>query len=84
MLEAIASLASGPGDPFVQPTTLARAAEIGLLDAPHVRGRPGGLRRVVTRAVNGALEAIDPDTGDLLSEHERIARVLRAAGEWRG
>ena len=77
LLEAIASLGSGTEDPLTEPETLARAVELGLLDAPHLAGRPGGLGQVVTRAVEGRIEAVDPDSGAVIPERERIARVLK-------
>jgi hypothetical protein len=76
LLEAIASLGSGTEDPLTEPETLARAVELGLLDAPHLAGRPGGLGQVATHAVEGRIEAVDPDSGAVIPERERIARVL--------
>jgi hypothetical protein len=76
LLDAIASLAEGDGDPFTDPNVLARAAEIGLLDAPHLRGNAAGCGQIVTRMVGGACLAIDPDTGKPICETERVARIL--------
>ncbi len=75
-LEAIKQLA-GPDvpDPWVDPATLARAVTVGILDAPHLKGSPIAKGQIVTRIVDGMCVAIDPQTGQLLSEAERIARL---------
>jgi hypothetical protein len=64
-----------PGDPLLDVETLARAVEIGFLDAPHLRGSPFASGKVCTRAVNGAIVAVD-ESGSPLLEHERVARLL--------
>jgi len=55
--------------------TLARAVEIGLLDAPNLQGSPYASGRVCTRSVNGAIVAVD-GSGSPLAERERVARLL--------
>jgi hypothetical protein len=69
-LDAIQSLAdSGVDDPLTDPTTLARAVTVGVLDAPHLRNNPCGRGQVVTRIdQRGACVAVDPATGRALSE----------------
>jgi hypothetical protein len=76
LLGAIAQLGSAGRDPYTDPDTLARAVEIGLLDAPHLRGNAAGCGKIVTRMVGGACLAIDPGTGQPLPESERVARTL--------
>ncbi|MFO7245186.1 MAG: methionine synthase [Thermaerobacter sp.] len=77
LLDAIRGLApAGTGDPWTDPVTLTRAVEAGLLDAPHLRGNPTARGRVVTRIVDGACVAVDPETREPLPERERIARAL--------
>ncbi len=74
-LEAIRALA-GPGvpDPLTDPATLARAVTSGVLDAPHLRNNPFARGQVVTRIDDrGACVAVDPATGRVLSEEERMA-----------
>ena len=76
-LEAIRSLA-GPdvADPFTSPTTLTQAVTTGVLDAPHLRNNPFARGQVVTRIDRrGACVAVDPATGQALSEQERIAAL---------
>ena len=70
-LEAIATLA-GPdaGDPFTDPTTLARSVATGVLDAPHLRNNPFARGQIVSRVdARGACVAVDPVIfeGDLRS-----------------
>jgi methylmalonyl-CoA mutase cobalamin-binding subunit len=76
-LEAIRALA-GPDivAPLTDPGTLAHAVKVGLLDAPHLRNNPCGKGQVVTRITErGACVAVDPATGQKLTEQERIAQL---------
>lgn len=59
-------------DPWIDPTTLARAVQLGILDAPHLKGHPLAKGQVATRIIDGACKAIHPKTGEILSETERI------------
>lgn len=73
LLDAISDLAHpGVEDPLTDPATLARAVEVGLLDAPHLRGNPAARGKVETRMIGGACRAVDPDTGRVLTEEQRI------------
>ncbi len=76
LLQAIAELAPSDRDPYTDPDTLARAVEIGLLDAPHLRGNAAACGKIVTRMIGGACMAIDRSTGQPLAERERVARAL--------
>jgi len=72
-------------DPLADPATLAAAVRLGFLDAPQLRpfvvgpdrsdqeGQACG--RVVTRLVDGACRAVDPATGQVWSEAERLRWV---------
>ena len=63
-------------DPFLDPATLAKAVTGGVLDAPHLLNNPYARGVVVTRPDDrGACVAVDPDTGEPLSETERLARL---------
>ncbi len=77
-LEAIRSLAeSDVDDPFIDPATLARAVMTGVLDAPHLRDNPFARGQIVTRIDGrGACVAVDPEAGKVLSEEERIGRLV--------
>ncbi|NLG28635.1 MAG: methionine synthase, partial [Chloroflexi bacterium] len=76
-LDAIRGLAdAGMVDPLTDPATLARAVTSGLLDAPHLRNNPFARGTIVTRIdARGACVAVDPTSGRLLSESERIAQL---------
>jgi hypothetical protein len=79
ILEAIRALA-GPdvAEPFADPATLARAVTAGILDAPHLRNNPFARGRIVTRIDRrGACVAVDPATGQPLSEQERISSYIK-------
>lgn len=78
LLEAIRQLAPEEvEDPWADPATLERAVRLGLLDAPHLKGNPYACGRVVTRLVDGACRAVDPETGRVLPGRQRVARLLR-------
>jgi len=63
-------------DPLTDPVTLARAVTTGVLDAPHLRHNPFARGQIVTRIdERGACVAVDPATGQKLSEEERIAAL---------
>ena len=76
-LEAIRSLAEPDVlDPLVDAATLARAVTSGVLDAPHLRNNPFARGKIVTRTDSrGACVAVDPVTGEALSEEARIGAV---------
>lgn len=77
LLQAIKDLSSEKGeDPWTDPKTLSQAVQTGLLDAPHLAGRPHAAGKIVTRIVDGACCAVDPQTGNSMSEKERISRIL--------
>jgi hypothetical protein len=76
LLHAIAGLAPAGRDPYTDADTLALAVEIGLLNAPHLRGNRAACGKVVTAMVGGACLAIDRATGKPIPETERVAQVL--------
>lgn len=79
LVEAIRSLgADDLDDPLFAPPTLAYALKIGLLDAPQLKNNPFVPGRVKTRAIDGAIMAVD-EAGHILTEKERIARVFAQA-----
>ena len=76
-LAAIRALADeGTTDPLSDPSNLARAVESGVLDAPHLRNNPFA-RGEITTCVDrrGACLAVDPITGQALTEEDRITRL---------
>ena len=66
-----------PGDPLLHVDVLARSVEIGLVDAPNLRGSPYACGRVQTRGIGGAIVAVD-ENGCPLEESARVARLLDA------
>ncbi len=81
LLNAIAELAPAGVDPYTDANTLASAVELGLLDAPHLRGNAAGCGKIVTRIVNGACVAISPETSKPIPEAERVEIILEASRE---
>ena len=76
LLQAIKDIPSKKvGDPWTDSNTLAQAILMGLLDAPHLAGNPHAAGKVITQNRGGACYAIDPDSGKVLSEKERISRI---------
>lgn len=75
IVDAIRQLGSGVADPLTDVEVLARAVEIGLLDAPQLKGNPHACGKVRTRPMNGAIVAVDEE-GRPLSEAERVARIF--------
>ncbi len=78
-LEAIRALGSDSPDPLADASVLARAVTAGVLDAPQLKNNPYGRGEVITRIdERGACVAVDPSTGRVLSEHERLSLVMEA------
>lgn len=77
LLDAIKSIAgSDVKDPLTDPRTLSKAVEIGLLDAPLLKGNKCARGEIVTKIINGACLAVDPKTNTPLNEEERISRIM--------
>jgi methylmalonyl-CoA mutase cobalamin-binding subunit len=76
-LQAIHELAPpNVSDPLTNPEVLTKAVTTGLLDAPHLRNNRFARGQVATRIdERGACLAIDPLTGKMLSEQERISAL---------
>lgn len=81
ILDAIKSLSLKAEDPLTDPDTIARAIELGILDAPHLRGNPAACGKLTTRLVNGALYAYDKDEDRILTEKERIDQIFTKGSE---
>jgi methylmalonyl-CoA mutase cobalamin-binding subunit len=76
LVDAIRQLGAGRvGDPLFDPATLAYAVKIGLLDAPQLQNNPYAPGRVKTRAIHGAIVAVD-EAGKAMTEGERIRRLF--------
>jgi hypothetical protein len=57
------------------PATLLYAVETGILDAPHLKGRPPARGEVVTAIVDGTCNAINPRTGRAIREPARLKEL---------
>jgi methylmalonyl-CoA mutase cobalamin-binding subunit len=76
LLEAIRGLAApGVEDPWSDPATITLAVQKGLLDVPHFKGHAYARGETATKILSGACRAVDPDSGEPLSEKERIGRI---------
>lgn len=76
LLEEIQNLGEGrSNDPWTDPEIIDRAVVSGLLDTPHFSGNSFLSGRVVTNLRDGAWYAINPETGKILKERERIQMV---------
>ena len=78
ILQSISALESKTADPLSDPDTLAAALKTGILDAPQLAGNPAVAGRVKTACIDGAIYAVDPGSGKVLAESERLA-VLPAS-----
>ncbi len=74
LLQAISDLSMQP-DPLTNPTVIARAIELGLLDAPHLKGNRYARGVVKTLMLDGACVAVDRQ-GHPLMEANRIKSLL--------
>ncbi|MGE5139926.1 MAG: hypothetical protein ACM3JD_10710, partial [Rudaea sp.] len=78
-LDAICAVGQGKAGALTDPGTLARAVRVGILDAPHLKNNAYAPGSIVTRIeAGGACVAVDPDTGRVLPEKERVAKILNA------
>jgi len=77
ILDAITFIGSKVQDPHSDPKTVATSIELGILDAPHFRGNPFLKGDILTRNINGAWYAIDPETGDPIDEKTRLSQIIK-------
>lgn len=76
IIDAIKSLGPDKEDPLSDPDTLVEAVRIGILDAPQLIGSKIAKGELKTRMVSGALYAYDEKEGRVISEKERIDKIL--------
>jgi hypothetical protein len=62
-------------DPLAHSETLARAVNIGILDAPQLKNNPFARGRIRTRIIDGACQAVDEDNF-AFGEEQRIKQVI--------
>lgn len=81
ILKAIKKTAKpGVKDPWGDAETLTQAVKLGIMDAPQLRNNKYARGEVVTRIIDGTSYAVDPNTGKILPEKERIDRILERIG----
>jgi methylmalonyl-CoA mutase cobalamin-binding subunit len=69
--------ASVSDDPWSDPVIISDAIRDGLLDTPHFQGNPNLCGQITTRLIDGAWYAIDRETGNKITESERIVKLKR-------
>ncbi|MHA1331226.1 MAG: methionine synthase [Candidatus Hodarchaeales archaeon] len=81
ILEAIKTISSPEiEDPLIDASTLLKAVKLGILDAPHLQGLSVAKGEIMTSIVDGKCISIDKDTGEPISEFERINSILLENG----
>lgn len=63
---------AGSANPWADPVALAGAVKAGVLDAPHLMGNKAARGETVTRNVNGGWDPINPKSGEVITEAERL------------
>ncbi len=76
IIDAIKSLGSKKIDPLIDPDVLVKSVKIGILDAPHLKGNKAAQGTLNTRIVSGAMYAYDKNNKKIISEEERINRIM--------
>lgn len=77
ILDAIRVLGRGSPDPLADPVVLSEAILKGILDTPHFRGNPLLYGKIVTRLMDGGWNITDPETGNILSEKNRLLQLMK-------
>lgn len=75
IIDAIKALGKSSSDPLIDPEVIAKAVEIGILDAPQLRGT-SAKGELKVRMVSGALYAYDEEVGRIIKEAERLNRIF--------
>ena len=63
-------------DAFLDPKVIALAIEIGILDAPHLKGQKLALGRVQTMPLEGGCKIVDLNSGSVIDERDRILELI--------
>lgn len=80
IIEAIRNLGKESKDPLVDSVVLERAVRTGILDAPHLSGSTVAKGSVVTIPFEGCYVAINPTSGKVLPEQERLTWLIEEKG----
>jgi methylmalonyl-CoA mutase cobalamin-binding subunit len=77
ILQAIKKIAKpNIKDPWSDPATLTQAVALGIMDAPQLLNEKYARGEVVTEITDGVCQAVDPKTGKILNEQERISKIF--------
>ena len=74
LVDAIRKL-SNAQDPLLDPNTYHAALKVGYLDTPNFVGSTVGLGKISTAIVDGKCEVVNPRTGEIVRERERIKSI---------
>lgn len=80
IIDAIKAIGPKDRDPLTDPETLAKTVEMGILDAPHLKGNQAAKGSLTTRVVSGAMYAYDNKEKRILKEEERLEAIFKEAG----
>ena len=73
LIDVIASFdEEGSLEPLTNPKVYVKAVKMGVLDAPNLRNNPIARGKLKTRMIDGACFAIDPDSGEPITEKQRL------------
>ena len=75
IIDAIKKLGKGKKDPLIDPETLYKAVETGILDAPGLLGFSVAKGKIKVSTINGAVYAVNEE-GKILKERERLVDRL--------
>lgn len=75
LLSAVKKLGDKNKDAFTSPKVLTKAIEIGLFDAPHLRGNKYAKGEINTKIIDGKCLVVDSKTGRVVSEADRIKKT---------
>lgn len=76
IIEAIKSLGNNIEDPLSDPDTLVKAVSLGILDAPQLKGNKTAKGQLKTKMVSGSLYAYDEENNKIISEKERLEKII--------
>jgi len=65
-------------DPWSDPESIYTAIKTGLFDTPHFQGNQYLCGNITTRLIDGGWYAIDRETGEKITEAERINKLARS------
>ncbi|WP_455369519.1 cobalamin-dependent protein [[Eubacterium] cellulosolvens] len=77
ILQAIKKIAKpNVEDPWSDAATLTQAVALGIMDAPQLLNEKYARGEVSTEIIDGVCQAIDPKTGKIFNEKDRISRIF--------